>query len=279
METVPYAIAVGDFNGDGIQDLATVDNYSNNVTVLLGNGSGGFTAAPGSPFPAGSAPSALAVADFNGDGIPDLAAPNFGTNSVTVLFGDGLGGFNVSASFAAGPGPLSVAAGDFNGDGVPDLVAANTNSSALTVLLGDGAGEFKASPESPVSVPGSPRLIAVADFNGDGVQDLAVADAFDGVTVLLGDGTGGFMATAGSPFYTGVGSLPCSILAGDLNGTAIWMLPSAIGARTAYLSCGGKVRAGFSPRSGLLQIPMEAPAWRRGTSMGTAGWMLRTRTP
>ena len=56
METVPYAIAVGDFNGDGIQDLATVDNYSNNVTVLLGNGSGGFTAAPGSPSPPGQLP-------------------------------------------------------------------------------------------------------------------------------------------------------------------------------------------------------------------------------
>ena len=82
-----FSVAVGDFNGDGIQDLATANYGSNNVTVLLGNGSGGFTAAPGSPFAVGTVLFPWRWADFNGDGIEDLATANNGSNNVTVLLG------------------------------------------------------------------------------------------------------------------------------------------------------------------------------------------------
>jgi hypothetical protein len=87
---------VGDFNGDGIQDLATVNELSNTVTVLLGNGAGAFTAAPGSPFPAGSYPTSAVVGDFNGDGIEDLAIANSGSGQegmqhrTSLLVGDWL---------------------------------------------------------------------------------------------------------------------------------------------------------------------------------------------
>ena len=91
--SAPGSVAVGDFNGDGKPDLAVAHNSSNNVTVLLGNGSGGFTAAPGSPFPAGSGPDSVAVGDFNGDGKPDLAIANYIDSTVTVLLGNGAGGF------------------------------------------------------------------------------------------------------------------------------------------------------------------------------------------
>ncbi len=89
----PHSLAVGDFNGDGKPDLAIANGASNNVTVLLGNGSGGFTAAPGSPFAVGSGPQSVAVGDFNGDGKPDLAIANFNGSTVTVLLGTGTGGF------------------------------------------------------------------------------------------------------------------------------------------------------------------------------------------
>jgi len=126
----PFAAAVGDFNGDGIPDLAVANVSSDNVTILLGNGSGGFTEAAGSPFAAGTSPYSVAVADFNGDGTCDLVVANRSSNNVTVLLGNGSGGFTAATGspFAVGTGPWSVAVGDFNGDGKPDLVVANSST-------------------------------------------------------------------------------------------------------------------------------------------------------
>lgn len=139
--SLPVWVAVGDFNGDGIQDVAIANGGSNNVTILLGNGSGGFSAAAGSPFAVGTYPTSIAVGDFNGDGIQDLAVPNR-DNNVTVLLGNGSGGFGAAAGspFAVGTNPSSVALGDFNGDGRTDLVASNDLSNNITILLGEPAG-------------------------------------------------------------------------------------------------------------------------------------------
>jgi len=73
---LPFSIATADLNGDGKPDLAVANRHSNNVTVLLGNGAGGFSAAPGSPVEVGGEPFSVVTADFNGDGRPDLAAGN-----------------------------------------------------------------------------------------------------------------------------------------------------------------------------------------------------------
>src|SRR5208283_737119 len=118
----PQSVAVGDFNGDGKLDLAIANRGSNTVTVLLGNGTGGFKAAPGSPFPAGTQPYSVAVGDFNGDGKLDLAIANAGGNNVTILLGNGAGGFveAPNSPFPAGTQPYSVAVGDFNGNGKRD---------------------------------------------------------------------------------------------------------------------------------------------------------------
>src|SRR5215472_11490103 len=113
----PFSVAVGDFNGDGLADLAVANNRSNNVSVLLGNGDGSFQAARN--FRTGSFPASVAVGDFNGDGIPDLAVANESSNNVSVLLGNGDGSFQAARNFDAGSGPLSVAVCDFNGDGLP----------------------------------------------------------------------------------------------------------------------------------------------------------------
>ena len=91
---------------------------------------------------AGNTPQSVAVGDFNGDGSQDLATANAGSANVSVLLGNGAGGFAPPTSFNAGAQPRSVAVGDFNGDGMLDLVAANENSANVSVLLGNGLGGF-----------------------------------------------------------------------------------------------------------------------------------------
>ena len=109
------------------------------MTVLLGNGMGGFTAAAGSPFAVGKAPASVAAVDFNGDNIPDLAIANSGDNTVTVLLGADAGGFAAApySPLAVGTRPEFVAVADFNGDGKPDMAIANSGDNTVTVLLND----------------------------------------------------------------------------------------------------------------------------------------------
>jgi beta-glucanase (GH16 family) len=226
-----YPVVIGDFNGDGVPDLAVANQASGTVTILLGNGNGQFSEARESPVTVGSKPVAMAVGDFNGDGTADLVVVSAGTETassngfgtVTILLGNGDGTFSAAAKFSAGMIPASVAVGDFTGDGIPDLVIAGALNPAsdqagiVTVLIGTGDGSFSESPGLPLTVGSEPAFVATGDFTGDGVLDLAVANAGSGtVTILLGDGHGNFRPTAGSPVQ--VGSGPNSIAAVDFNG-------------------------------------------------------------
>ena len=218
--TSTYSVAVGDFNGDGRQDLAVANFGSNNVSVLLGQSTGPlFAAASGSPFSVGANPAQVAVGDFNGDGKQDLATANYSSGNVSVLLGTGTGSFAAASGspFSAGGGSRSVATGDFNGDGSLDLATANNSSNNVSVLLGDGAGSFAAASGSPFSVGTGPRSVATGDFDGDGRQDLATANAGGNVSVLLGAGTGSFGAA--TSFSAGTG--PEWVAVGDLNGDGI----------------------------------------------------------
>ncbi len=143
----PLSIAIGDFNGDGNPDLAVSnqnDGYPNpgTVTVLLGNGRGAFRSTAVSPQ-TGSIPDTILVADFNGDGKPDLLTSNAGSNTVSLLLGLGHGAFAKARSLAAGTDPLGAALGDFNGDGIPDVAVANNTTASVTVLLMKEPGRLR----------------------------------------------------------------------------------------------------------------------------------------
>ena len=208
--TAPTALAVGDFNGDARQDLAVANTTSNNVSILLGDGAGGFGAAVN--FTVGSVPQSIAVSDFNGDGKADLAVANQSSNNVSILLGDGAGSFGAAVNFTVGSTPVAVFVGDFNADGKADLVTANFASANASVLLGDGVGGFAAATNFAAGT--NPAGVVVGDFNTDGKQDLAVANnGSANVSVLLGDGLGSFGAATN--FAAGIN--PRSLTTGDFN--------------------------------------------------------------
>jgi FG-GAP-like repeat len=132
--------------------------------------------------------------------------------------GDGSFPDSAAATFATGDSPEPIAVGDFNNDGNEDVVAGNFLSHDLTVRLGDGTGALPTQATgSPVAVGGAPSSIAVGDFNQDGNEDLAIANAFTNLTIRLGDGAGGFATEpAGSPYTAGTGA--ASVALGDFNG-------------------------------------------------------------
>ena len=185
---VPYGIAVADLNGDANPDLAVANQFAGNVSILLGDGSGSFGAAPSSPVTVGTGPSWVAASDLNQDGKVDLAVANQGSDNVSVLLGDGNAGFTAAAGspIAVGNGPTPLLALDVNGDAHKDLVAANLFDDDLSVLLGDGSGGFTEAASSPFALGDGPSSLASADVNRDGKPDLAAPGNFsDTVTLLL----------------------------------------------------------------------------------------------
>jgi hypothetical protein len=210
--TDPHSVSVGDFNGDGKQDLVTADRNDDNVSILLGDGSGAFSDA--TTFSVGDEPQSIFLSDFNGDGNQDVATANSGDDNVSILLGDGSGSFMAAANVASGPVSSSVSVGDFNGDGKQDLVVTNdTPSNAVSILLGDGTGSFSSPTTFAVGL--RPYSVSVGDFDGDGHQDLAVVNhSDDNVSILLGDGNGSFAAATNFA----VNDQPVFVSVGDFNG-------------------------------------------------------------
>src|SRR5258708_24640865 len=137
----PNSVVIADLNRDSKPDIAVTNTADNTVTILLGDGKGKFTEAKGSPFPAGNSPNDICVADFNGDGILDLAFANHEQKSLTVLLGDGHGGFTPAAGSPVSglryPHPHGVAAGDFNGDTNLDLLNPSWGDHKVPVNFGE----------------------------------------------------------------------------------------------------------------------------------------------
>jgi len=218
------SVGVGDFNGDGIPDLAVAADGDQNVTISLGNGDGTFTAGAKYPFETdhcislvGPSNCAVTVGDFNHDGNADLAVTAAGDNTVTILLGNGNGTFAYAAGspITVGTYPVAVKIGDFNSDGLQDLVVANAMDDTVSILLGNGNGTFTPASGSPVATGGFPFFLAVADF-GNGQADIAVTNENDStVSILLGNGDGTFTSGQTIPNFN---YNPGPIVAADFNG-------------------------------------------------------------
>jgi len=226
----PNDFAVADFNHDGNPDLAIVNTQTPFISIFLGDGRGGFHAAPGSPIRTESYPHphGVAAGDFTGHGAIDLMTDSWGHNQIEMLTGDGRGGFALGPFFNVGKRPYQrLRAADLNGGGKADIVTTNLDGDSVTVLLGDGHGGFREAPGSPFQTAPAPWAIDIADVNRDGKPDLVVIpydrDARTrggaaNVTVLLGDGSGRFTPMAGSPFSLQSCAQPTSVVAADLTG-------------------------------------------------------------
>ncbi len=186
----PQAVVTGDFNNDGKLDLATANYGDGTVSVLLGDGGGGFGAAR--QVAVGTGPRTLAVADLNNDGRLDLAVVNTGSNDLSVLLGNGDGTFRPTFRTVVLADPQAVAAADFNADGHMDLVytayGVNGGWGSVDVLLGDGQGGFAAQHQYQVHTQ-TPGDVAVADLNADRRPDVVTVNGGT-VNVLLGNGDG-----------------------------------------------------------------------------------------
>ena len=222
----PYAVAVGDANGDGHLDLATADtNISNEgISLLLGDGTGHFGDAVLLPVGAGTnmSPQGIVLADVTGDGKADIVTANLGSSDLSLLVGDGAGNFAAALSLPTDLGPVVVAAADVNGDGVVDLVTVNQTAQSSSVLIGDGGGGFAASanyaiypPENVIDYMPWPWGMTLADVDGDGFLDIVTANTQnDTVSVLPNDGSGRFDAF----FNFDTGAHPGSVAVADMNG-------------------------------------------------------------
>jgi hypothetical protein len=219
----PHGVAIADMNGDGRADLVVASSNGPSVSILLGQPDGTFGSK--TDFLLQESPIVLVTGDFNGDGKIDVAVT--GNSGVTVVPGNGDGTLGTPVTYPSTNKPYLLAVSDFNHDGKLDLVASGSCGNTcgfVSVLLGKGDGTFQA--ETDVSAGGVPGALTVADLNGDGIPDLALANMTTNspnggtsglVSVLLGSGDGTFQ----TPVNYASGNDSGGIAAGDVTGDKV----------------------------------------------------------
>jgi hypothetical protein len=204
----PFDLTSGDFNHDGVLDLAVTHGSARAISILIGRASGGFTRTD-REVPAG--PRGITAADVNKDGRLDLIVTAWDASAIQILLGNGGGGF-VNGALVSGVAarPQGVATSDFNRDGHVDLAVAHESGTGLVVLSGQAGTVFQAR-----SIPGMSNLnvLTVGDFNRDGWSDVAAASSSGNrIGVYLG-------GTAGPRFHRAypAGASPRGLTARDIN--------------------------------------------------------------
>jgi FG-GAP-like repeat/FG-GAP repeat len=251
----PHSVAAADFDRNGKVDLAIANETSDDISIRLGNGAGGF-GAPTS-VPVGDMPLGLAVADLNRDGKLDIAVASAGSDDLRILLGNGRGGFAQSgAPIPLADAPWYVVLGDVDRDRRVDAVISHVGSGMpfvssqhVSVLLGNGAGGFTQAVGSPITVGRTPYGVEIADFDGDRNPDLAIANQFeDFVSILLGDGTGQFTPAQGSPIHFGAGG-PTWLVVGNFDDDRDADLAVALASGSVRVLLGDGT-GGFAPAPG-----------------------------
>ncbi len=219
----PRGIAAADFNRDGAPDLATANNGSNTISVLMNSGGPYDTdiLEPKVDYPVSTGPWGVCVADLNRDGAPDIAAANISSSEVSVLINNGDGTFGESAQYSTGVGPRGIYSADIDGDGYPDLVTGGSGSH-VSVLINDGSGVFSSHTE--YATPSDHYSVFAADVNGDFAVDIIAPNySSNNVSVFTnrGDGTFGddsVYATGSHPTAAQCVPGPWGELVGDILG-------------------------------------------------------------
>jgi hypothetical protein len=273
----PTWISTGFFNTktdttNTIVDLAVANQTAGTVSILHGNGDGTFTVEPTLTLPSGAGPTAIAVADFNGDGFADLAVVNKNANTVSIFFGNGNETFQTPTTITTGNAPTSIVAEAFNPNApaIIDLAVTNSTDNTLQIFLGNGKGTFTNGVTYNTGV--TPVYVASADMNLDGNLDLVVADSGaatsansvgNSVSVFLGNGDGTFILPGGTRMDFAAGTTPTSFVIADFNDDGIPdLIVTASGDNAAALMLG----AG----GGFLNAPIEVPVGTTPDSIATA---------
>ena len=199
--TSPFSICNGDFNNDGNIDIATANDGSASISVLLGNGLGSFSLFKEFKTISGGRPNSIICSDFNKDSNLDLAFTNkiIGFNSkLSVVFGDGSGNFLNEVNLIIQNSPVNLVAQDFNNDKNVDIAVLNASSGNISLFFGDGKNGFVPQKFLQITYLEPVNTIVSVDFNSDSILDLAVSHGANstgsegGIYFMMGDGIGGF---------------------------------------------------------------------------------------
>ena len=271
------ALAVGDINHDGIPDIAVTVTTAEQVSILLGNGTGGFqTLSLSVGNSLGTLPQAIALGDFNHDGKLDLAVSEYYFVAIYPGNGDGTFQSPLRGGIPSTTNLPMMAVGDFNNDGLLDLAALIQDDNVLVVFLGNGDGTFASRKDITLPASGGMAAAAVTDLNGDGKQDLAVAQfnqpsqgAIQGfITSLLGNANATFQTAISTPTSDiGING----IVAADFNGDGKTDLATSSvdgdGGLAVFLGHGdgtfGSPLSSFTGLNGLNLGPMVAGDFNR----------------
>ncbi|CAF4886753.1 unnamed protein product [Rotaria sp. Silwood1] len=211
----PYSIVVCDFNNDSFLDIVFSDNFGNRIGILFGIGNGSFST-PELFYSGGTWPETIAVADFDNDGQLDIAVNIEDNVYILLQYHNGRFASETTCSTGHSSTGQAIAIGDFNNDGWLDMAIATSHTNNVGILLGTGNGSFLPIQTYPTGLNSGPRAIAVADFNGDGQLDIAVANHNgNNLGIFFGYRNGSFMPQQIYP--TGLGSAPISVTICDFN--------------------------------------------------------------